>query len=347
MKALDGVEIMHEYSIGNFTGYAAKMDADYKDTVLNLPEVDYIERNQKYYPTSEPCIAESQVRSWGLTRTNKRALDLDGTYDYRQGSGDDVDVYIIDTGIYLEHEDFRGRAFWGIDTADNPSSGTDRNGHGTHVAGTVMGTQYGLAKSATAWAVKVLGDAGFGTTAGVIAGVDWVVEHYLSRGNKKALGNMSLGGGKSTAMDTAVNNAVESGVIMAVAAGNDGFFPPFADACDYSPAAASEALTVASSDVGDRRSGFSNYGVCTNIFAPGSDITSAWVGSTTASNTISGTSMASPHVAGLAAVYWSHHPNMDRSEVESNIVSLGTSGVLSDTGAGSPNLLLFGDCNLS
>lgn len=349
MTSLKGAEVMHEYSIGTFSGYAAKMDKALTSILMATGDVAYIEPNQRYFAldmdSENYCIQDTDVASWGLTRTNQRHLNLDGTFSFKETSGEDITAYIIDTGIFIEHEDFEGRAVFGVDTADHPPQPVDGNGHGTHVAGTVMGKKYGIAKKATAIAVKVLSTDGFGSTAGVIAGVDWMVKHHKENGKKKSIGNMSLGGGVSAALDAAVNQAVAEGIIVVAAAGNDGWFPWMADACNYSPARATQAITVGSTDPGDARSGFSNYGVCVDIFAPGTDITSAWIGNPTADITISGTSMAAPHVAGVLAQYWSQNTDLTSVQVQKNIKHLASADLLSDIRAGSPNLLLFADCD--
>jgi subtilisin family serine protease len=245
-------------------------------------------------------------------------------------------VYIVDTGIYAAHTDFTGRLGAGF-TAINDGNGTnDCNGHGTHVAGTSAGTTYGIAKSATLIPVRVLGCTGSGTTAGVIAGLDWIVGHHIA--GTPAVANMSLGGGASAALDTAVQNVINDGVVMAVAAGNDGL-----NACNYSPARAANAITVGSTTSTDARSTFSNTGTCVDIFAPGSSITSSWIGSSTAITSISGTSMASPHVAGVAAVLLGRYPTSTTTEIASMLRTSATPNVVTSAGTGSPNFLLYLD----
>jgi serine protease len=230
--------------------------------------------------------------TWGIVRTAERNNNKNSFYSYgNDGTG--VTAYVIDTGIRCSHVEFKGRCTWGYDSANFPSPKTDLNGHGTHVAGTIGGTTYGLAKNVNLVGVAVLSASGSGSTAGVISGVEYSANN---RGSKRAVGNMSLGGGFSTASNNAVNSAVASGLPMIVASGNSN-----ANSCTFSPASATSAYTVDSSDSADRRSSFSNYGSCSNIVAPGSSITAAWINSDTSINTISGTSMASPHVAGVAA----------------------------------------------
>jgi len=270
---------------------------------------------------------------------SEKDLKIDGHYAYEALSGEGVDAYIVDTGIYTEHSDFEGRAEWGTDTVDTPSPKTDGNGHGTHVAGTVISKTYGLAKKAHAIAVKVLGASGSGTNAGVIAGVDWVTSHHGAKKNgRPSVANMSLGGGYSAALNKAVDAAVESGVAFAVAAGNEN-----QDACNVSPASASKPLTVAASTNVDGRSYFSNWGKCAHIFAPGSDITSTWIGGKTATNTISGTSMASPHVCGVLARYRAAHPNASAQEAQEFVVESATADKIKDVKT-TANKLLYAAC---
>jgi hypothetical protein len=276
-------------------------------------------------------IATQQNATWGLDRIDQRALPLSGTYTYTP-TGAGTNVYIIDTGIRLTHTEFAGRAFSAF-TAVNDGNGTDDcNGHGTHVSGTVAGSTYGVAKSARLYAVRVLPCGGSGPTSAVIAGVDWVTGNHGS----PAVANMSLGGGISDALDQAVTNSIASGVTYAIAAGNDNV-----DACTSSPARVSAALTVGSTTTTDARSSFSNVGTCVDVFAPGSGITSAWFTSDGATNVLSGTSMASPHVAGAAALYLETNPGASPATVAQALLGNATSGALTGVGTGSPNLLLY------
>jgi len=270
--------------------------------------------------------------TWGIDRIDQRNLPLSGSYTYNfTGAG--VHAYIIDTGIRATHQQFATRVSTQNFTSISDGNGTnDCNGHGTHVSGTVGGSTYGVAKGVTLHAVRVLDCTGSGTNAGVIAGVDWVTQNHQS----PAVANMSLGGGVSTALDTAVANSIASGVTYAIAAGNSN-----ANACNSSPARVPAALTVGATTMTDARSSFSNIGTCVDIFAPGSSITSSWNASDTATNTISGTSMATPHVTGVAALYLQQFPGSSPAAVAQGIVNNATTGVVGNPGTGSPNRLLF------
>lgn len=267
---------------------------------------------------------------WGLDRIDQRNRPLSATYTYNwTGSG--VRVYVIDTGIRTDHTQFGGRASNVFDAFGG--SGQDCHGHGTHVAGTVGGSTYGVAKSALLRGVRVLDCTGNGSTSGVIAGVDWVRQNHIA----PAVANMSLGGGISSALDTAVNNLHNANVTIAVAAGNNNG----ANACNFSPARAANAITTGSTTSTDARSSFSNIGTCLDIFAPGSSILSAWYTSNTATATLSGTSMASPHVAGVAALYKQANPSASSTTIRNAIVNNATTHVITNAGTGSPNRLLY------
>ncbi|MBM0237255.1 S8 family serine peptidase [Micromonospora sp. ATA32] len=307
-------------------GFEVRVGARAATRIAADPAVAYVEQNH----TVSIAGTQSNPPSWGLDRVDQRSLPLDNSYTYPNTAGN-VHAYIIDTGIRTTHSDFGGRATWGTNTAD--STNTDCNGHGTHVAGTVGGSSYGLAKGVQLVAVKVLNCQGSGTNAGVISGVDWVTSNAI----KPAVANMSLGGGAASTLDTAVRNSINSGVTYGLAAGNDSG----ADACNTSPARTAEAITVGSTTSTDARSSFSNIGTCLDIFAPGSSITSAWNSSDTASNTISGTSMATPHVVGAAALVASANPSWTPQQVRDYLVNNATSNVVTSPGAGSPNKLLY------
>ena len=270
--------------------------------------------------------------TFGLDRIDQRDLPLNGTYNYNQ-TGSGVNVYVIDTGIRASHSEFGGRAVAVYDSVGDGQNGNDCNGHGTHVAGTVAGATYGVAKSANIKAVRVLGCDGSGSSSNVIAGIDWVTANHV----KPAVANMSLGAAASvTTIDDAVNNSVAAGVTYAVAAGNNN-----GDACDTTPARAVNAITVGATTNADARASFSNYGSCVDIFAPGVGVTSAWYTSDSATNTISGTSMASPHVAGVAALYLQNNRTASPAAVTNAILSAASANKLSDINVGSPNLLLY------
>lgn len=269
---------------------------------------------------------------WGLDRIDQRDRPLSAQYTYTP-TGAGVHVYIIDTGIRRTHTQFGGRAVIGFDSIGDGQNTSDCHGHGTHVAGTVGGSTYGVAKGVTLHAVRVLDCNGDGTDATVIAGVDWVTANRVT----PAVANMSLGGGASSALDTAVQNSINSGVTYAVAAGNDYGL----NACSFSPARVAAALTVGSTTSTDAKSDFSNIGTCLDIFAPGSSIQSSWYTSDTATNTISGTSMATPHVAGVAALYLQNNPSASPATVGSQIINTSTTGRLTGIGTGSPNRLLY------
>jgi cerevisin len=310
------------------------------------------------------CDGETEKSSpWGLARVSHRDALTFATFNkylYAADGGEGVDAYVIDTGTNVEHVDFEGRAKWGK-TIPAGDADIDGNGHGTHCSGTIAGKKYGVAKKANVYAVKVLRSNGSGTMADVVAGVEWAAKSHIEavkdakagkrKGFKGSVANMSLGGGKTQALDDTVNAAVTVGIHFAVAAGNDN-----ANACNYSPAAAEKAVTVGASALDDSRAYFSNYGKCTDIFAPGLSILSTWIGSKYATNTISGTSMASPHIAGLLAYYLSLQPAADSeyalaeitpAKLKANLIKIATVGALSDIPKDTPNLLAWngGGCS--
>jgi subtilisin family serine protease len=305
-------------------GFAAQMTEEEALALSQDPDVLYVE---------EDAIVEigaTQTNAtWGLDRIDQRDRPLNGTYSYTT-TGSGVNVYVIDTGIRRTHTQFGGRAFAGYDALGGSTN--DCHGHGTHVAGTVGGSTYGVAKSVRLYAVRVLNCSGSGSTSGVIAGVNWVTSNHV----KPAVANMSLGGGASTSLDTAVRNSIAAGVTYAVSAGNSNV-----NASSSSPARVGEAITVGSTTSTDAKSSFSNYGSVVDIFAPGSSITSAWSTGDTATRTISGTSMASPHVAGVAARYLQGSPGASPATVRNAIVADATTGRITGLPSGTSNRLLF------
>ena len=284
------VTSVYQYAL---KGFAVRLSAEQADVLANDPRVDYVEPDQVF-----EHVATQSPATWGLDRVDQRDLPLNNTYTYNQ-TGQGVQAYIIDTGIRASHQQFAGRIGNGF-TAVNDGNGTnDCHGHGTHVAGTTGGTTYGVAKQVTLHAVRVLSCSGSGSTSGVIAGVDWVTQNH----GTPAVANMSLGGGVSIGARSGRRQLDRHGVSYAIAAGNSN-----ANACNSSPARVASANTVGATTSTDARSSFSNFGTCVDIFAPGSSITSSWNTSDTATNTISGTSMATPHVAGALALYLQTNP---------------------------------------
>jgi subtilisin family serine protease len=274
--------------------------------------------------------------TWGLDRVDQRALPLSTTYTYTS-TGSGVHAYIIDTGILYTHTEFGGRASSGYDAVDGGSA-DDCNGHGTHVSGTVGGATYGLAKDVALVGVRVLNCSGSGTWSGVIAGIDWVAANHVG----PAVANMSLGGGANSSVDDAVKGMIASGVATAIAAGNGNQGGRAQDACKYSPARVSEAMTIGATDRTDTKASWSNYGNCVDWFAPGVGITSSWSTSTTATNTISGTSMATPHTAGVAALYLQLNPGDTPQQVRDALYNAATKGVVKSSKTAN-NHLLFTD----
>ncbi len=298
-------------------GFAATLT----DSLLAVLRGDARVRAVELDRTVRTSDTQTPTASWGEDRVDQRDLPLDNSYTFtRTGAG--VDVYVVDTGILTTHPDFGGRATSGTDEIDGDTDATDCNGHGTHVSGTIGGTTYGLAKQAHLIGVRVLDCQGSGATSAVVAGLDWVVAHHQA--GRPAVANMSLGGSASTALDAAVQRVVADGVTMAVAAGNEN-----TDSCTRSPARVPAALTVAASDRTDARASFSNRGTCVDLFAPGVDITSAWLAGGT--STISGTSMATPHVAGAAALYLQDHPAAAPSAVGEAILGAATRNKVTGT----------------
>jgi subtilisin family serine protease len=307
-------------------GFAATMTDSAARQLAADPQVALVEQDSVVHADVTQTGA-----TWGIDRVDQRNRPLSGTYTYNT-TASNVTAFIIDTGIRITHNEFGGRARIGTDSVGDGQNGVDCNGHGTHVSGTVGGTTFGLAKAVQLVAVRVLNCAGSGTNAGVIAGIDFVTRSTA----RPAVANMSLGGGASATLDAAVRRSVAAGVTYAIAAGNSN-----ANACNFSPARTAEAITVGATTMTDARSSFSNIGSCVDIFAPGSSITSSWGTSNTATNTISGTSMATPHVAGAAALYLATHTTATPAAVQAALIAASTPNVISNVGTGSPNRLLF------
>lgn len=328
-------KIDHVYSAA-LTGFAGELSDAALNALRKNPDVALIEPDRVVKLDPEQVDAINAINTsqtgatWGIDRIDQASLPLNSTYTYNfTGAG--VHAYVIDTGIRRTHTQFTGRIGAGYDAVTSGGLGEDCNGHGTHVAGTIGGTTYGVAKGVTLHPVRVLDCSGSGTNSGVIAGVDWVRLNAV----KPAVANMSLGGSVSSALDTAVANAISSGVVFGIAGGNSN-----ANACNYSPARVPSAITVGATDSADARASYSNYGTCLDIFAPGSSITSAWYTSDTAINTISGTSMATPHLVGVAALYMQQFPNATAQQARDAIVAAGTLNKVTSAGTGSPNVLL-------
>jgi subtilisin family serine protease len=322
----NGGSVEHAYRTA-IKGFSAKLNKKALDAVRADPSVAFVEADQVF------TIDTTQTgATWGLDRIDQRPLPLNGTYTYTP-TGQGVTAYIIDTGVRTTHTQFGGRAVSGFDAVDGGAA-DDCNGHGTHVAGTVGGATYGVAKAVRIVAVRVLDCSGSGTTAGVVAGIDYVTSTHQA--GQPATANMSLGGGVSTALDQAVRNSIADGVTYALAGGNDN-----ANACNTSPARVTEAITVGATTSTDARASYSNYGTCLDVFAPGSSITSSWSTSDTATNTISGTSMATPHVTGVAALALQGTPAASPAQIRDTIANSATTGVVTNPGSGSPNRLLY------
>lgn len=312
-------------------GFSAALSPAALNAVRSTAGVKYVEADGRVHITKK----QKNPPSWGLDRVDQRNLPLNQKYSYVGSAGSGVDVYGIDTGIRFTHKDFDGRATSGYDAVDGGQA-DDCNGHGTHTAGTFGGSAYGVAKSVNIIAVRVLDCGGSGTWAGVISGIDWVTDNH--RGPSVA--NMSLGGNHEQSADDAVTASIKSGVVYAVSAGNNA-----TDACSQSPASTPLAMTVGATEINDARASYSNYGTCLDIFAPGSNIISDWYSSDTATASLSGTSMASPHVAGVAALYLGLNPNATTQQVRDAIVDNSTSNKVTNPGSGSPNKLLFSKVN--
>lgn len=309
----------------NLRAFSLKTDLEGAKRLANNPDVAFVEADRTIY-----LFNNQESAPWGLDRIDSRN-GLDGSYGYAS-SGNGVHAYIIDTGIRSTHDQFEGRVAEGFTSIDDGKGSEDCMGHGTHVAGTVGGKDYGVAKNVTLYPVRVFGCSGSTTTTAILDGIEWVAKNAV----KPAVANMSLGGGRSEVLDIAVENLVKSGVIAVVAAGNSN-----RNACDFSPAAVPSAITVGSTTSRDSRSSFSNFGRCVDIFAPGSDIRSAWWNSDDATSTISGTSMAAPHVAGAVALVLEMMPDTNALDMEMILKQTATPQIIENKGVSSPNLMLF------
>ncbi|XP_072033030.1 aqualysin-1-like [Amphiura filiformis] len=317
------MEIKWKYSFG----LAIRRFPDANVNLLQgLKGVKYVEQ--------DGVVHALDVGSWGLDRIDQRGATLDKSYSYTT-TGAGIPVWVIDTGINYSHNDIAGRAEFFFDYQTN-GDGADCNGHGSHCAGTIAGTVYGVAKEAYLYSCRILSCSGSGSTSDSIASLELITASGMGPG----VVSMSIGGSASRAEDTAVKNCVAAGYVVSVAAGNDN-----SDACNGSPARAPEAITVGATQEGDNRASYSNYGTCVDIFAPGSSITSIWWRSDTETNTISGTSMACPHVSGAAARMIGEHPNFTPAEVDEHLKEDATQGAVNNPGSGSPNLLLYMDPN--
>jgi subtilisin family serine protease len=307
-------------------GFSIKADEAAAKRLAANPQVAYVVQNKTFHISD----TQNNPPAWGLDRVDQAALPLDSKYTYPT-KADNVTAYVIDTGVRASHATFGGRATGGKDFIDNDDTPNDENGHGTHVAGTIGGTEYGLAKGVKIVGVRVLDAQGSGTTEGVVAGVNWVAANAKG----PSVANMSLGGGADEALDEAVRGAISKGVTFALAAGNES-----ANASTTSPARVKEAITVAASDKTDKQASFSNFGSVVDIYAPGVGITSSWATGDSATNTISGTSMAAPHVAGAAALYLSAHPDATPAQVSEALVGAAADGKITNPSSGTPNKLL-------
>jgi cerevisin len=365
-EGASSADIRHYYSGPSFQGYSGKFSDNVLSKIRERKDVEYVEKDQMMHVSNLKSLKPSsprenryhkklmrQVRGskknfksindiklgrkkiqpnapWGLCRiSNKYLPRIFKRFTYPISAGSKVQVYVIDTGINIGHQDFEGRAKWGTTIPDDDED-VDGNGHGSHVAGIIVGKTFGVAKKSKVHAVKVLRTSGFGSNSDVIKGVEWVMNQHMKRVKKsqkrapRTVANMSLGGGKSLALEEVINQAVGSGVHFVVAAGNEG-----EDACEFSPAGASGPITVGAVNEMDEMAFFSNHGKCVDVFAPGVDITSAWIGNSNALNTLSGTSMATPHVAGVLALYLGE-ANFTPLSLKKEIIKMASKGLLSN-----------------
>ena len=327
MRGLNG-QVHHTYTSA-LKGFSVTLPDAALQAVRNNPLVDYIEQDQTV--SLNQLASPQNQATWGLDRIDQVDRPLDSQY-YFNSTGSGVNAFIIDTGIRSDHVEFTGRLMPGYNVIADTNGTNDCNGHGTHVAGTVGGTTWGVAKGVSLIPVRVLDCSGSGSFSGVIAGIDWAANSTA----RPAVANMSLGGGLSTSVNAAVAGAVSKGITMVVAAGNSS-----ADACKYSPASEPTAITVGATTSSDAMASYSNYGTCVDIFGPGSSITSAWNTTASAINTISGTSMATPHVTGAAALALAANTTASPAAVTSFLISNATPNRLTALGTGSPNLLVY------
>lgn len=325
LRAIHGGTLKRIYQHA-LLGYTVRMSEAAAQRLSLDPRVAFVQED------SEITLSTTQTgTTWGIDRIDQRNLPLSTTYSYT-ATGAGVKAYVIDTGIRATHQEIAGRVLAGTNTVDATPSTEDCNGHGTHVSGTIGGTTYGVAKGVTLVAVRVFGCGSSTTTAAIIAGVDWVTGNHQA--GEPAVANMSLGGGANAALDTAVRNMIADGVSCAIAAGNGNILGFPVNSCNQSPARVAEGITVGASDINDAKASFSNYGTCVDLHAPGVNITSSWATSDTATNTISGTSMATPHVVGVAALYLQTNPLASPALVQQTIKDLSTKGVVTGTSGG-------------
>ncbi|MEU8760429.1 S8 family serine peptidase [Streptomyces sp. NPDC048659] len=322
-----GAKIKRTYTAA-LNGYSVELSEAQARKLAADPAVEKVSQNRVFHVDG----TQPSPPSWGLDRIDQKALPLNQSYTYPDSAGQGVTAYIIDTGVRITHGDFGGRASYGYDAIDNDNTAQDGHGHGTHVAGTVAGNAYGVAKKAKIVGVRVLDNSGSGTTEQVVAGIDWVTANAV----KPAVANMSLGGGVDSVLDDAVRRSIASGVTYGVAAGNE-----TDNAANHSPARVAEAITVGATTSTDAKASYSNFGAGLDLFAPGSSITSSWNSSDSATNTISGTSMATPHVVGAAALWLADNPTATPAQVATALVNAATPNVVTSPGTGSPNRLLF------
>lgn len=316
-------------------------DAVLKGFAIYLPDVagtafvEAMKKNPKVVSVENDTIMKVDATTqsnpdWGLDRIDQKNLPLDSAYSYLQ-TGSGTTAYIVDTGILSTHQQFSGRVLSGYTAISDGNGTNDCHGHGTHVAGTVGGSTYGVAKNVSLVPIRILGCDGSGASSNVIAGLDWI----LKNGKKPAVVNMSLGGEANASLDSAVENLFNNGYVMVVAAGNSN-----TDACSSSPARVSKAITVAATDSTDTRASYSNYGSCVDIFAPGSQINSSWIGSNTATKVLNGTSMATPHVVGVVAEMLQSTPTATPQTISNNLLNQASNNVVKNP-SGSPNRLLY------